>query len=294
MNNIENQLTNYLLNSEKSIQEVLFIPHNAHPIWSDNLEILQLAQQQILQPLGAFPNEHIFAFVGVHAKTAITGKRDSLGFLITNFRVLTQTDYSVIGTAKNAQIDLFTKTQLQEEVVSKVWNDFTIKNRLSIEQEQLLALNSALKSVIEIVLPQLQNDDHLPNEVKKSSNIFERIKDLGLQGELKTYSENEKKYKNFSEKHNVGDIICGIVDKPFFGGVYGLVITKSGITSRDLMEDALSCTWQEIKDNPATIGNKKEIILAGQKNHIVPSYQSELTPSIITLINEIANGEILI
>ena len=40
MNNIENQLTNYLLNSEKSIQEVLFITHNAHPIWSDNLEIL--------------------------------------------------------------------------------------------------------------------------------------------------------------------------------------------------------------------------------------------------------------
>ena len=87
----------------------------------------------------------------------------------------------------------------------------------------------------------------------------------------------------------MGDIICGIVDKPFFGGVYGLVITKNGIT-----EDSVTNSWQEIKDNPATIGNKKEIIHAGQKNHIVPSYQSELIPSIITLINEIANGEILI
>ncbi|MDY3318272.1 hypothetical protein PG637_02475 [Riemerella anatipestifer] len=253
-----------------------------------------MAQQQILQPLGTFPNEQILAFIGVHAKTAITGKRDSVGFLITNLRVLTQTDYSVIGKAKTAQIDLFTKTQLPDKLISKIWNDFTIKNTLQIKQEQLLSLNSALKSVIEIILPQLQTGDHLPSEVKKSANIFERIKDLGLQNDLKIYSENEKKYKIFSEKYKVSEIICGSVDKPLFGGVYGFVFTKDGITSRDLMEDAVSCTWEEIKKFPAQVASKKEEFLAGQKKHIVPSYQSSIIPSLITLINEVANGEIVI
>ena len=107
-----------------------------------------------------------------------------MGFLISNLRILTQTDFSVIVTAKDAQIDLSTKTQLPEELCGKVWNDFTIKNSLSINQEQLLALNNALKSVIAIVLPLLQELDYLPSEINKSSNINERIRDLGLQGKL--------------------------------------------------------------------------------------------------------------
>jgi len=184
MQNIKKELRDFLLDSAKTIQEVLFIEDEFHPIWSDSLEILRLADKQILQPIGAIPNEHILAFIGVHAKTAITGKRDNLGFLISNFRILTQTDFSVIGTAENAQIDLFLRTQSLEEICSKVWNDFTIKNKLSIGQEQLLALNNALRSVVGIVLPLLQKLDYLPDEIKKSSNIDERIRDLGLQGKL--------------------------------------------------------------------------------------------------------------
>ena len=114
--------------------------------------------------------------------------------------------------------------------------------------------------------------------------------DLTIRG----YSEDEKKYTKFSEKYNVSDIIYGLVDKPLFGGVYGLVISKNGITSRDLMEDSINSSWQEIKDNPARIGNKKDVILIGGKNHIVPSHTSELVPSLITLINEISNNEVLI
>lgn len=294
MKDIENKLKEYLLNSARSIQEVLFIQDDSHPVWTDNLEILELAQKQILQPLGPVPGEHIYAFVGVHAKTVITGKRESLGFLLTNFRVLTQTDFSVLRTAKNAKIDFFTRTQLPEDLAGKIWDDFITENRLSIGQEQLSGLSTALKSVIKIVLPQLQNNGHLPHEIKKSSNIFERIKDLGLQEGIKNFSENEKNFKKFSEKHNVPDIICGTIDKPLFGGVYGLVFTKHGITSRNLMEDSVESSWQEIKENAAGIGSKKDIVIAGKKNHTIPFHKSELVPSLIILINEIANGEILI
>lgn len=294
MQNIEKELKDYLLTCTAAIQEVLFIPNVVHPVWNDSAEILQLANQQILQPVGAIPDEHILAFIGVHAKTIITGKRDSLGFLITNFRILTQTDFSVILTAKNARTDFFTKRQLPQAVSSKVWSDFITNNQLSIDEEPLLALNDALKSVIGIVLSGLQQLNHLPVEIKKSSNIYDRIKDLGLQEELKSYAADEKRFKQFAAKHNVPDIICGLVDKSFFGGVYGLVISKNGITSRDLMEDSVSSDWQEIKDNPPFKGDKKDVILVGEKKHIVPVFKSEVIPSLITLINEISNNEIFI
>ena len=58
----------------------MFVPKTPHPLWDDNLKVLQLANQQIVQPSGAFPKEHIYAFIGVHARTKITGKRDSIGF----------------------------------------------------------------------------------------------------------------------------------------------------------------------------------------------------------------------
>lgn len=294
MQNIKNELQNYLEDADKSIQEILFIPNSNHPVWDDNLEILQLAHKQILQPLGVFPTEQVFAFIGMHSRTVITGKRDSIGFLITNFRILIQTDFSVIGTVEKAQNILFTKAQNPDELSAKAWNDFLVKNRTTIGQEQLEAFQESLNEVIEIVLPQIQNLNYLPEEILKSTNIDARIKDLGLQSTLKNNEQDEKKIKQFAEKFKVSDIQFGVLDKPFFGGVYGLVITKTGIASRDLMEESVTSTWEEISKNPATLGEKKDVILAGQQRHIVPAHASQFVPSIITLINELATGEVLI
>jgi hypothetical protein len=292
MQNIESELTSYLQNSRESIQQILFVPQGTHPVWEDNLEIFQLANQQILQPLGVYPNEHIFAFIGMHAKTGITGKRDSIGFLITNFRVLTQTDFSVIRNGQNAQSTLFTQTQIPDDLATKIWNDFTIKNSMSIAQEQLLAMQTALHNIIGLVLWQLQGLNLLPKEIQKSTDIQERIKDLSLQNVLKTYLQEEKILKKFAEKHTISKIMFGIVDKPFFSSAYGLVITKTGITIRDAMEDSVTSTWEEIRKTPAIIGNKNDIILAGQKKHVLPQYQSPSVQSVIILINELANGEV--
>ncbi|RZJ77371.1 MAG: hypothetical protein EOO20_28915 [Chryseobacterium sp.] len=285
MQEIDKILEEYLLGSEQSIQEILFIATDAHPVWDDNLEILRLAVQQVLQPVGALADEYILAFIGVHAQTIISGKRDSIGFLITNHRILTQTDFSVIGKPEKAQIDLFTTTQSPGAISSKVWNDFTVKNRLSVDQEILSALHSGLESVLNIVLPGLQQSGNLPEAIKKSSSLRDRIAELGLEDALKSFSANEKKYKLFAEKYNVPDILYGMVDKPLFSGVYGLVISAKGITSRDLMEESQSSDWQEIKDNPARIADKKDQILIGNKKHIVPASQTDKVPSLIELIN---------
>lgn len=291
MENLQKSLVNYLQNSDKSVQEILFVTTDVHPVWEDNPEILVLANEQILQPVGILPNEEILVFIGMHAKTMFTGKRDSVGFLITNFRILTQTDYSVIGKAESAQSTLFTKRQNVDDIVPTVWQDFSKKNQLSIPGEQLSAMQTALKNVLDLVLPNLQQLSSLPDEIIKSKHIHDRIRDLGLRSALKSYDQDEKKLKKFSEKYNLSDIQFGMVDKPFFGGVYGLVITKDGIVSRDAMEDSFTSSWQEIQNDTAKIGEKNDVILAGGKRHVIPTFQTEFAPSLIILINELANGE---
>lgn len=294
MEHIKESLSNYLENADETVQQILFLPTDAHPVWEDNPEILELANQQILRPVGNLPDEQVFGFIGMHSKTLFSGKRDSIGFLITNFRILTQTDFSVIGTAELADITPFTQKQDDDDLMIDVWNNFIKKNTLSIPHEQLSAIKTALQDVLEIVLPQLQQLNYLPDEIVKSNLINDRIRDLGLQSALKSYGQDEKKLKKFEDKHKVSDIQFGLVDSPLFGGVYGLVITKTGIVSRDLMEDSFASSWQEIQNNPAILGEKKDIILAGGKTHIVPSHASEFVPSLIILINELASGNALI
>ena len=294
MTEIQNTIQNYLTEISKNILEVVFTQINPHPVWEDNLEIMQLAIQQILQPVGSIPDERVLSYIGAHARTAITGKRDSIGFLITNFRILTQYDFSVLMTPQPAKINTFTSKITAEDMASKVWNEFLTLNKLSIPDEQLSAINEALIAITKLVLPQLQQSNNLPEEVVKAATISARIPELGLQKDLKTYADNEKKLKAFSEKHKVENIIYGMVDKPLFGGVYGLVITKNGITSRDLMEDSQTSTWDEIKADPARNGNKKFEILAGSKIHVVPSHASDIIPALITLINDLSTKEVSI
>jgi hypothetical protein len=294
MENLRKGLVGYLENADLPVQEILFVETDAHPVWSDNTEILETANRQILEPSGALPDEHILAYIGVHAQTILTGKRDSVGFLITNFRTLTQTDYSVIGTAKTADILPFTTKISASKTVAHLWEQFITKNILTIPEEQLAAMRTALQNVLQIVIPNLQQLNILPQEILKSGNISERITELGLQSTLKTYSQDEKKLRKFEEKYNVADIRFGIVDKPLFGGVYGLVISGKGITSRDLMEESFTSSWQEIAENPAVAGDKNDVILAGGKTHIVPSHSSEYVPQLIILINELATGEVIL
>ncbi|WP_158976254.1 hypothetical protein [Cellulophaga sp. L1A9] len=294
MEKVIKHLVDYFENTSEAVQQILFVPEAKHPIWEDYLTIIEKATQQIATPLGLLPNEHIVAFIGVHAKTRITGKRDSIGFLITNYRVLSQTDMPGLLKAEKADINVFTQTNVPEEINNSVWENFVIKNKLSVPQEQLTAMQDALKDILSIALPQLQKLNYLPEKIIKTSNIQDRIKELGLEDVLVSYMKNEKKMKKFSEKYTVATIKFGMVDKPLFGGVYGLVLTPEGITSREVMEDSVSSSWEAIRSDLAAVSEKKDVISAGKESHIIPPYYAEFVAPLITLINEIANGDVLI
>ncbi|WP_282143352.1 hypothetical protein [Cellulophaga baltica] len=294
MEKLTKDLINYFENTSEAIQQVLFVAEVKHPIWDDYLTIIEKATQQIATPIGLLPKEYSIAFIGVHAKTLITGKRDSIGFLITNFRVLSQTDMSGLLKAEKAIITSFTQTNTPEALNESIWESFLEKNKLSVSQEKKVAMQTALKDLLTLLMPKLQELNYLPEKIVKTSDIKERIIELGLEDVVKSYLDNEKKMKKFSEKYAIPNIRFGIVDKPLFGGVYGLVLTPDGITSRELMENSVTCSWDAIKANLATTTEKKDVINAGKENHTIPPYYAEFVGAIIILINEIAHGEVLI
>jgi len=291
--NIINQLQDYLSNAGEAVQRVLFVIKTKNPIYEDSQEVLQLAQKQIVAPLGAMPNEEVYAFIGVHSKTVLSGKRDSVGFVITNFRVLTQTDVSVISTPKKANSHLFTNKDNPDSLSNQLWQNFIIKVDETIPKEYATMLEAPLKAVLAIVLPELKKEGYLPDEIKNATDLKGRIKQLGIEDQLKFYAENEKKYKKFANKHKIEGILLGSLAAPLlFGGLYGFVLTKEGLISRDLMEEAVRSSWQEIKEHPAQKSQEGDAFTVGDKKHFIPAHQKEYIEAFLTLINEIAQGKV--
>ena len=287
--NIINQLGNFLYKAGEAVQRVLSVADVKHPIYEDSQEVLQLAQKQIVAPLGTMPNEEVYAFIGVHSKSVLSGKRDSLGFVITNFRVLTQTDVSVISTPKKANSHLFTNKDNPDDLASELWQNFITK----VDEEYATMLEIPLKTVLTIVLLQLKTEGQLPDEIKKATDLKGRIKQLEIEDQLKFYAENEKKYKKFANKHKIEGILLGSLAAPLlFGGLYGFVLTKEGLISRDLMEEAVRSSWQEIKEHPAQKSQEGDAFTIGDKKHFIPAHQKEYLEPFLTLINEIAQGEV--
>lgn len=285
-------LNTLLENATKQERQVLFLPAGAHPEWEDQQEVFQLAISQILDPIGAIANELPLAYIGMHSRTIFTGKRDSIGFLITDHRVLVQTDVSVIGTADKAHLLNFTTTQTVDEVNASLWKLFEDKLKTDVPQEQMVAMQSILSKVLQVVLPVLQQSGHLPSEIKTATTFNERMQQLGLQTILKFPAGNEKLFAKVAAKFGAKDIRCGVVDKTLFGGAYGLVFTNDGISSRDLMEQPEHTSWNVLKQQPAVAGSEPDTIMIGTQKHIMPKYQAESRAALITLMNEMAQGKV--
>ena len=281
-----------LQNASTEEQQLLFLPTGIHPEWEDQEEIFQLAISQILEPIGTIANEFSLAFIGMHSRTIFTGKRDSIGFLITDQRVLVQTDVSVIGTADKAHLLNFTTTQTVDEVNASLWKLFEDKLKTDVPQEQMAAMQSVLSKVLQVVLPVLQQSGHLPSEIKTATTFNERVQQLGLQTILKFPAGNEKLFAKVATKFAAKDIRCGAVDKTLFGGAYGLVFTNDGISSRDLMEEPEHTSWNILKQHPAVGGSEPDTIMIANQRHIMPKYQAESRAALITLMNEMAQGKV--
>lgn len=289
-------LEDYLNTAPLSVQQVLMAENIKHPEWTDNAEIMQIAKQQMLECIDTPSDECVLAFIGVHVKIPLVGKRHSVGFLITNFRVILQSDVTFVSRDILPQMEYFTQKSDAEELGTRLWNNFISKNTLVTSEEQLGGMQIALKDSLKLILPKLLDLRYLPEEIKKSTDLLGRIRDLGLQNVLKIASDEQKLVSKFVQKCGLVDvdILHVILDKPLFSNPYGMVITKTGIISRDFGEESVTSLWEEIKNSPAVLGEEEANFNIGDKKHVIPSYQKEYLSAIVLLINEIAEGEVCI
>lgn len=292
MKEIIKDLEDYLNLASIDTQRVMFVSDVKHPEWEDNNEIMDIAKSQILESVDLLPEESVLSFIGVHAKIPLVGKRHSIGFLITNRRVMTQTDVSFTNREILPNIECFTQKQDKAELGTNLWLDFITKNDIVTSEEQLSGMENAIKDTLNIVLARLQELRNLPEEIEQSTDFKGRVLELRLKGIIKSFEEDKKRLQSFSEKFSISDILYGVVDKPFFGGVYGLVLTPNGISSREALEKCKTSTWDQVAEFKAIKGEEDFIFLIGTKKHYIPNYQKEHLSSVITLINEIAEGKV--
>ncbi len=289
-------LEDYLNTASLSVKQVLMAENIKHPEWEDNAEIIEIAKQQMLTSIDVLSDESVLAFIGVHAKIPLIGKRHSIGFLITNYRVVIQTEVTLVNRDMFPKIEHFLQRADADEMGIRLWDDFSNKNTLVTSEEQLEGMQIALKDSLKLILPKLQGLNYLPEEIKKATSIEGRIKELNLHKVLKAVKDEQKLTAKFIEKCVLVDvdILYAVLDKPLFSSPYGLVITKKGIISRDFGEKRKKSSWEEIINSPAIVGEEEAQLSIGGKKHVIPSYQKEHLPAIINLINEIAQGTISI
>ncbi|MEC4051894.1 hypothetical protein VSP10_03740 [Myroides odoratimimus] len=289
-------LEDYLNTASLSVKQVLMAENIKHPEWEDNAEIMEIAKQQMLASIDVLSDESVLAFIGVHAKIPLIGKRHSIGFLITNYRVVIQTEVTLVNRDTFPKIEYFIQRADADEMGIRLWDDFSTKNTLVTSEEQLEGMQIALKDSLKLILPKLQGLNYLPEEIKKATSIEGRIKELNLHKVLKATKDEQKLISKFIEKCVLVDvdILYAVLDRPLFSSPYGLVITKTGIISRGFGEKRKKSSWEEIINSPAIVGEEEAQLSIGGKKHVIPTYQKEHLPAIINLINEIAQGTISI
>lgn len=291
LTDIATALEAYQAQAPTTVQQVLFLPGGNNPAWSDAADVFARAVEQILIHTGIDADEEPFAYVGVHAMSFLTSKRNSIGFLVTNQRTLSQHDFSVVGTRPKAHSTYFVSAQSAETLTDEVWSSFVSKVDIKIDEGKRVAMRAALAGVLQIVLPELRSAGVLPDR-SASSSITDRIGSLGLDSHLFRPDEGNKSFQKFITKYDVQNPVYGLIFKSILGGNIGLVITRAGIVSRDLMEPVAYSSWDEIGSTPARAGEKANQILVGEQLHVIPDQYETLTPSLITLVNEVANGTV--
>lgn len=280
-----------MVGGSRQVQEVLFLTGYDHPIWPDHEEVLRLADQQLRHRVAALPDETSLAFVGVHAKNRITGSRQSLGWLVTDRRVVAQDDYSVIGDVAPPRVTLYTAGVTAESLTDELWRTFDFGEVLSRGDSVAAAMGTAVRAVLDCVVPIVATGE-LPEAAGPARTLKERVGELGLASAVKWPEEEAKHFAKLVKTFNVAGLRCSLTDTVIFGKVYGLVITADGILSRDLGEDPVRSTWQDLTVRPIAPDETEDGLLGGGVRHIVPPHCTLHREALARLLNELATGAV--
>ncbi len=265
-------LDEILLSFDENTQNVLFLNGNGakHPVWDDADEVFAKAVEQILdKSLGLqkgvdysktpkFYGARPLAFIGVHAQMI---GRKSIGFLLTSRHLLVKFDASAVNVDEVAAAFRLGK-YLQNELETLAWQELE-KCKFEIEDEMKAAMKRALKAVLQAVFEE--------GVKAEERTIADKILELELGEALKTpLDETKLLSKSLSVFKPVSPILHSL-NCSLFGKPYGVILDERGLISRELMEEPVFSSWDEIADAPVTVKEGEEdVIIIGEKEHKIP------------------------
>lgn len=267
-------LDEILLSFDENTQNVLFLNGKGakHPVWDDAQEVFAKAVEQILdKSLGLqkgvdysktpkFYGARPIAFIGVHAQMI---GRKSIGFLLTQRHLLVKFDASATNADEVAAAFRLDK-YLQNELENLAWQELE-KCEFEIEDEMKAAMKRALKAVLNAIFEDgVQNDE---------AKISDKLLELGLGEVLKTPLDESKLLSKSLGIFKPSSPIFHSLDRALFGlgKPYGVILDESGLISRDLMEEPVFSSWDEIRGAPVMVKEGKEdVIIIGEKEHRIP------------------------
>lgn len=267
-------LDEILLSFDENTQNVLFLNGNGakHLVWDDAHEVFAKAVEQILdKSLGLqkgvdysktpkFYDAEPVAFIGVHAQMI---GRKSIGFLLTSRHLLVKFDASATNADEVAAAFRLGK-YLQNELENLAWQELE-KCEFEIECEMKAAMKRALKAVLNAIFESgVQNDE---------AKISDKLLEFGLGEALKTPLDESKLLSKSLGIFKSSSPIFHSLDRALFGlgKPFGVILDERGLISRDLMEESVFSSWDEIRDAPVTVKEGEEdVIIIGEKEHQIP------------------------
>ncbi|WP_314702930.1 hypothetical protein [Campylobacter rectus] len=267
-------LDEILLSFDENTQNVLFLNGKGakHPVWDDAQEVFAKAVEQILdKSLGLqkgvdysktpkFYGAELVAFIGVHAQMI---GRKSIGFLLTSRHLLVKFDASATNADEVAAAFRLDK-YLQNELENLAWQELQ-KCEFEIEDEMKAAMKRALKAVLNAIFEGgVQSDE---------DKISDKLLELGLGEALKTPLDESKILSKSLGIFKPSSPIFHSLDRALFGlsKPYGVILDERGLISRDLMEEPVFSSWDEIRGAPVTVKEGEEdVIIIGEKEHQIP------------------------
>ena len=267
-------LDEILLSFDENTQNVLFLNGKGakHPVWDDADEVFAKAVEQILdKSLGLqkgvdysktpkFYGARPVAFIGVHAQMI---GRKSIGFLLTSRHLLVKFDASATNADEVAAAFRLGK-YLQNELENLAWQELQ-KCEFEIDGEMKAAMQKALKAVLNAIFESgVQNDE---------AKISDKLLELGLGEALKTPLDESKLLSKSLGIFKSSSPIFHSLDRALFGlgKPFGVILDERGLISRDLMEEPVFSSWDEIRGAPVTVKEGEEdVIIIGEKEHQIP------------------------
>lgn len=260
-------LEQILASLDESAQKVLVLGCAKHPVWDDADEVSAKAVEQILdKSLGLqkgvdysktpkFYGARPLAFIGVHAQMI---GRKSIGFLLTQRHLLVKFDASAVNVDEVAAAFRLGEHS-PDELENLAWQELE-KCKFEIEDEMKAAMKTALKAVLQAVLEE---------GVKvEERTIADKILELELGEALKTpLDETKLLSKSLSVFKPVSPMLHSL-DCSLFGKPYGVILDERGLISRELMEEPVFSSWDEI--GGAQIEVKEDAVIIGEKEHKIP------------------------